>query len=524
MHKFVILIAGHTMLNTLSFAQPIDVKDFHPRILIDSAMILTLENRAIANTIEWQELQTRISGVDGYSSVEIMDDVYEGQQYVFYYSLSFYASGNTVHRDSAVSLFQEYFTNYTVDSAMFFDSGYASRSTLVDVSIMYDWLYAYLPEPFRTDVRTRLILWGNWLLTQPNIYGIWYQPYYDEGNNYTMGHFTGLTHLGFAIHSEDPVNGNKFINVADSIRPFLMDFTNTRLQHGDANEGWGYGAGYAANYFKALAVFKTGTENNLDHFANTTYDEDVMKFLPHATLPNLTHMLPEGDWARESTGELWDYHRIVADLVSSYSNNPTSQQIAVFWANETVPFSSFAVTAYRWYPFLFSNQEITPIDYRTLPDYQTNFIYTDTSGTDQFVRRTGWTSTDQWVSYRAGGRYGDHAHNGSGHFSVFKNGWLLIDNNILTSSGIEGYDSMHNCMHIENMNSFEMYPFNDYQNAEHSFGVRRDFTNEYSYLWTNSAPIYIARSFVYNNIDKNQRQFFYIPGINKIAIYDIVET
>lgn len=522
LRKNIFLISLFALIFYSKVNSQIQVKTSHPRILLDSVIIQKLQSRATNNTIEWQQLVTRISAVSGYNAQFIMNNVYEGQQYAFMYALSFYASGNTAHRDSSVSIFKEYFNNYTKDSSMFFDSGYESRSTMVEISMLYDWLYNYLPPTFRNTVRTRLIHWANWILTKPNIYGIWTGPYYYEGNNYTMGHFLGITSVGFAIHSEDQINGNKFISKADSIRPFLMAYTNTRLKNGDANEGWGYGAGYAVNYFKALAMFKTGTNNTLNHFTNTTYDEDVAKFLPFASLPNLAHMLPEGDWARESTGELWEYHRLAADLVSSYSDNSQAQQVAVFWANETVPFNKFAVTAYRWFPFLFSNKEITPVDYRTQTFYQNNYIYTDTSGTDQFIRRTGWNTNSQWVSYRAGGRYGDHAHNGSGHFSVYDNGWLLIDNNIRTSSGIEGSDSMHNCFHIQKMNNIEMYPFNE--PIEHSTAIRRDLTQEYSYLWTNSTPIYQARSQVFNCVNKNQRQFFYVPELQKIALFDIVKT
>ncbi len=514
---FLICLIAHSTINA-----QIVVKQSHPRVLLDSTIIQKLQNRKLNNTIEWQQLVTRINAVSGYNSQYIMNHVYGGEQYAFMYALSFYASGNVAHRDSAISLFKEYFNNYTKDSTMYYDSGYESRSTMVEISMLYDWLYNYLSPTFRNTVRTRLVYWGDWILTKPNIYGIWYGPYYYEGNNYTMGHFVGITSVGFAIHSEDQVNGNKFISKADSIRPFLMNYANTRLKNGDANEGWGYGAGYAVNYFKALAIFKTATNNVVDHFINTTYDEDAVKFLPFASLPNLTHMLPEGDWARESTGELWEFHRLAADLVSSYSNNSQAKQVAVFWANETVPFNKFAVTAYRWFPFLYSNQEINPVDYRTLPFYQNNYIYTDTSGTDQFIRRTGWNSNSQWVSYRAGGRYGDHAHNGSGHFSVYNNGWLLIDKNIYAPSGIEGADSMHNCIHVQKMNNFEMYPFHD--PIEHSTNVRSDLNQEYSYLWSNSTPIYQARTNVFNCVDKNQRQFLYIPGLEKVAIFDIVKT
>lgn len=521
--KIKLIFYSLVFFYTISIKAQITVKTTHPRILLDATIIPKLQSRTTNNTLEWQELTTRINAISGYSSKFIMQNVYEGQQYAFMYTLSFYASGNVSHRDSAISLFKEYFNKYTKDSTMFYDSGYESRSTMVDVAMLYDWLYNYMTPSFRNSVKNRLVVWGNWILTKPNIYGIWYGPYYDEGNNYSMGHFVGLTSVGFAIHSEDNINGNYFISKSDSIRSYFMHFANTRLKHGDANEGWGYGAGYAVNYFKALAIYKTATINALNHFANTTYDEDVAIFLPHATLPNLTHMLPEGDWARESTGELWEYHKYVADLVSSYSDNIQAQQVAVFWGKETVPFNRFAVTAYRWLPFLYSNQEITPLNYRTLSTYQTNYIHTDTIGTDQFIRRKGWTPNDQWVSYRAGGRHGDHAHNGSGHFSVYKNGWLLVDKNILSSSGIEGSDSMHNCIHIQNMNNIEMYSFG--KPTEKSELIRKDLQQEYSYLWTNSHPIFDKRGqYTFNCVEKNQRQFLYIPEIEKIALYDIVET
>lgn len=500
------------------------VKPTHPRLFIDSSTIIKLQNRALLNTTEYQELQTRISAISGYSSEEIMDIVYEGQHYAFYYSLSYYATGNLTHRDSAVSLFQHYFDNYTDDSTLYWDSGYESRSTMVNVAMLYDWLYNYLPEPFRTNVRTRLIYWVEWMLHQPSTYGIWPGPEFDEGNNYSMGHLLGITSVGYAIHSENPVKGNQYITTADSVLNFMLNYSNTRLKGGDANEGWGYGAGYAINFFRTMAIIKTATVTGINRFNATSYDEDVMDFLPIASLPDLDHMLAEGDWARESTGELWDYHRYVADLVSSYSNTTTAQQIAAFWGKETVPFSDFQVTAYRWFPFLFFNNEITPLDYRTAGAYTDLRHYTDTTGTDQLIQRTGWSNSDQWISYRGGARYGDHGHNGSGHFSIYENGWLIIDKNIQSASGIEGSDSMHNCIHFDVMNNDELYPFLGYPNAEHTQGKRRDFTSEYTYLWTNSTPVYKARESYFNNVEQNERQFFYLPALRKIAIFDLTET
>lgn len=502
----------------------------HPRILLGPGIITTLQNRAIANTTEWQEIEIRLAAIGGMNSVQIMNVVYEGQHYCFYHALNFYATGDTASRDSAVSLFEEYFYNYTTDSSMYWDSGYESRSTLVDVAILYDWLYNYMTPTFRNDVRARLIYWGDFILYQPSVYGQFNTPEFFEGNNYCMGHLAGIATTGYSIQSEDALHGDRFIEVADSVMPIMMNFVNTRLHNGDANEGWGYGAGYALSFFKTMSVIKTATVAHTNLYTTTNYDEEVMTFLPYATLPNTTHMLAEGDWARESTGEIWDYHRIVSDIISSYSNDVNTQNIARFWSNETVPINTFDVTAYRWYPFLFSNQEITGINYRTVAPYTDLTLYTDTTGTDQLIQRTGWNSASQWISYRGGGRYGDHAHNGAGHFSIYERGWLMIDKNIQSASGIEGMDSVHNVTQVESMNNIEMYPFasNDYNLAEHTFQKRTEITPTYTYFWSNTAPIYLERENYnvgeLNVIEQKERQFFYLPGLRKMAIFDVIES
>jgi hypothetical protein len=500
----------------------------HPRLFLDPATITKLQLRAANNTPEWQEVQDRLSGISGLNSFQVLDQVYEGQEYAFFHALNFYASGNIASRDSAVSLFKEYFYHYTEDSSMYWDSGYESRNTLPNVAILYDWLYPYMSTQFRNDVHARLVLWADWILYQPNIYGQFGSTYYYEGNNYTMGHFYGITAAGYSIHSEDPIHGNRYIEVSDSVLPLLLNFSNTRLNNGDADEGWGYGAGYAANFFKTLAVIKTATIAHIDHFSATTYDEGVAKFIPFATLPNLDHMLAEGDWARESTGEIWDFNRIVADLISTYSNDSICKRTSKFYGDEVMPVTDFLVTSYRWYPFLFSNQEITPLNYRTQNPFTNKYWYTDTIGTDQFIQRTGWVENSQWISYRGGGRYGDHAHNGAGHFSLYENGWLLIDKNIQSASGIEGTDENHNVVLIESMSDQEMYPVNGYEDAEHTFQKQIEIVPEYTYFWSNTAPIYLARevwgSGEANVVIQKERQFFYLPAIKKMAIFDMVET
>lgn len=496
----------------------------HPRIFITDEVISNLQNRRQQNTLEWQQLQGRITTATSYQShVLAASNFYEGQHYIFALAMSYYATGNTAHRDTAVAIFRKYFERRTTDNSMRRDVGYDSRSVMVEMAVAYDWLYNYMPNDFRIAVRTRLVKWADSILYNPITYGRFGSIYFDEGNNYCIGHLAGITSVAYAIYSEDTVNGNRLLTICENNLPLFMNYSNTRLKGGDANEGWSYGAGYAYSFFRTLAIIKSASYYHTDKFAETTYDEDAINFLIHATLPEKKAMLAEGDWARESSGKLWDYHRFVADIVSSYSNDETTRRLARFWSNENIPITSFAVTAYRWSPFLFSNQDIQGLDYHQDAAFNEKHIYTDTSGTGQFIRRTDWSPNAQWVSYRAGARWGDHAHDGPGHFSIYEKGWLIIDNNIKSRSGIEGSDSMHNCIHFEGMNADEHYPYNGYADAEHAGNIRREFTNNYSYIWSDHTPIYTAR-FWYNTVIKSQRQFLYIPRMKSIFTYDIAEN
>lgn len=516
-----ILLALLCMLTYQASAQNQRVVPTHPRILLSQDIITKLQSRRAQNTVEWQQLQARVNTASNYQShVLASSSFYEGQHYLFALAMSYYASGNTTHRDTALAIFRKYFERRTSDNSMRRDVGYDSRSVMVEVATAYDWLYNFMPDDLRTAVRTRLVKWADSILYNPITYGRFGSIYFYEGNNYCLGHLSGITTVAYAIYSEDTINGNRLLDICEQNLPLFMNYANTRLKNGDANEGWSYGAGYAYSFFRTLATIKTASYYHTDKFLETTYDEDAIRFLAHATLPEKKKMLAEGDWARESSGSLWDFHRFVSDLISSYSNDEETRRIARFWSNENIPLTEFAVTAYRWVPFLFTNQEEQSLDYRQSINFADKRIYTDTSGTGQLIQRTSWNQNTQWITFRAGGRWGDHAHDGPGHFSIYENGWLLIDNNIKSTSGIEGADSMHNCIHFEGMNADQHYPYGGYEDAEHSAHIRREFNNKYSYIWSDNTPIYTAR-FWYNTVDKYERQFFYLPDLKSIVTFDI---
>ncbi|MFN3851267.1 MAG: 3-coathanger stack domain-containing protein [Spirosomataceae bacterium] len=496
----------------------------HPRIFIDSTLMNTLQNRRIRNTIEWQKMNTWVEIMKPNTASYIVSQ-YEGQHYAFGFMLSYWATNDTSYRNKAIQIFKAYWATKT-DASIHRDNGFDSRGMMADCAILYDWMYPYLDEPFKQAVRTRLVVWADWILA--NGYGTWNGQYYYEGNNYVVGHILGITATAHAIYDDDPVNGARLLNIATTQLARINTFIGTRLKGGDANEGWSYGAGYFHNLMKIYGIFKSASSAHTDYFAQTQYEEEAQQFLIYATLPNKANLLAEGDWSRESSGSIWDMNRWLADLVSTYSDNQTIRQVARFYANEIYPSNKWSSpTSYWWNLFLFSNQEIQSTDYRTVPPFNTqNYIFTDTTGTGQFIQRENWQTNGQWMSFRAGGHYGDHAHDGQGHFNLWENGWLIVDRNTINSSGIEAQDDYSNAFQFYANNKAIHYAQLGYPNAEHSLIPQREFTNSYSYLNTDNTRLYTLRTHPsYNNVvNKAKRALFYLPTQKTMVIFDNAET
>jgi hypothetical protein len=520
MKKYIFIF---TILSIISFSTNAQVALNHPRIFIDSTMMDTLRSRRIRNTTEWQKMNTWVEFMKPNTTAQILTQ-YEGQHYAFGFMLAFWARRDTVYRSKAVEIFKAYWATKT-DASIQRDQGFDSRGMMADCAILYDWMYPYLDEPLRQQIRTRLVVWADWVIA--NGYGTWNGPYYYEGNNYVMGHILGISATAHAIYHEDPTNGARLLGIANTQLARIKTFAGTRLKGGDANEGWSYGAGYFHNMLKIFAIYKTASLPKIDHFSQTDYEEEAQKFLIYATLPNKANLLPEGDWSRESSGEIWDMNRYLADLTSTFSNDLTTRRVARFYGLEVMPQNKWQIPAYWWNQFLFSNQEIQPLDYKTVAPFTTlNYVFTDTSGTGQHIQRNNWLTNGQWMSFRAGGHYGDHAHDGQGHINLWENGWLLIDRNAINSSGIEAQDDYSNAFQFYGNNKQIKYATRGYPNAEHSLIPRRDFTPNYTYFQTDNSLIYTLRTNpAYNNIVKKaERSLFYLPTQKAMVVFDNAET
>lgn len=502
------------------FAQ-YNVRSEHPRLFLNQEIISHLQAKYTSNATDWARMKSNVIDPNlNRSGADILNDYIEKYNYVLAYGIAYYATGNNQYLQKAKDILLAMY-NVMGDTYIQRDSGYNSRDAMVVMAVGYDWCYSVLTDQERASIRNRLITWANWI--RSNAYAVYGSVYFEPGNNYSAGHMFGLMATGLAIYSEDPVNGKACLDNALGAWNEIRHFVETRLKGGDVNEGWSYGAGYAYYVLGPLALWKTAISAGDDYYAQIEWDNSLIEFMIYATLPDRIHILPQGDWARESTGLIWDMHRTVSDIISSYSESSFHQGLASYWGNEVYPVTKFH-NFYIWRSVLFFNPQVAPVNYRNVEPFKSKlYVFTDSSGTGQFVQRTSWAADALWVTFRAGGMYGDHAHNGQGHFDIFKNGWLIIDSNILTRSGINIPDYAHNVVYVDPVSSHWHLPVGgDYANAPHSDIPRREFTTNYSYIWENSTRIYQTQSD--NTVKNKERHFLFLPEKEIVATFDIVET
>jgi len=493
----------------------------HPRLLLSPAIISQLQSRAANNTTAWGEVQSLTTvAMAQSSSILAADPTGTGRQYIFPLMLSYYATGNIAHRNKAIEIFTIYYSNHTSDSRISTITGPGRHNEIAELSIAYDWCYPFLSSTDRIGIRNRIIAWTDYLISNTSHPGNMAINNYYEGDFALMGNFSALVSAAYAIHSEDNTKGNQYLDKINTVQPRIMTFVATRLHNGDANEGWAtIGAHSIHSLMRAWGIMKTASLPQINKFQETLYEQQALKFLVHATTPTNNNIIQDGEL---SSLQLYDFHRHITDIISFYSDDQETRRVAKFFSAQHIPFTQFKNNVRKCWSFLFFNEEEQPLDYKTLASYSAKRVFTTESGTGQFLERSSWNADAQWINFKAGGHYGERASDGQGHFSMYENGWLIIDSNMTTlpQSGITTQDISRNVVQFtpNNVNNQTLFPILNFANAEHSRYIHNELTSDYSYLKIDNTPIYSQRP--NNTVHIAGRSFLYIPNEKIMFVYD----
>jgi hypothetical protein len=303
-----------------------------------------------------------------------------------------------------------------------------------DLAMTYDWCASFVTA----DQKTRWAAYAG-----QAVFNVWNPDDASWG-----GH--PFPWSGWSI--DDPAN-NYFYSfleatmlwsLADDSAPW-MDFLDTvkipRLTgYFDAIDGGSQeGTGYGLSHKRLFYLYRVWRDSTGVDLANANpHLTDSIEWWIHATVPTLDRTAAIGDQARVSEPVMYDYHRALMLEAHYLTQGATEANNASWWLHSiSVPEMQSG--------FNF-REDLLPAGPGGSPpaDPVHHFV-----ATGHLFARTSWDTDATWLEFDAGPYVQSHAHQDQGSFTLYRNGWLTVTENIFSHSGIQQGTEVHNVLRFE---------------------------------------------------------------------------
>lgn len=367
-----------------------------------------------------------------------------------------------------------------------------------NVALVYDWCNDQLTP----DQRQRWMAYANqtvWNVWNPaqarwgNAVHAWTGwSVNNPANNYYYSFLKATMLVGLATHGENPQAQQwlEQFRLAKIENQLLPTFSRD-LQGGGSREGTGYGTAMKGLW----QLYDWWERSTGDRIASRTpHTLASMAHLIHSIVPTLDRLAPTGDHSRDSAAMLFDYHReYLLGLMALYPNERLSGVASSLLEASSVPQmrNGFMFVT----DFLYERSRPRP---RALSELAT--VYWG-PGTGQLMMRSAWEPSATYANFICGPYTESHAHRDQGSFVIYKGTWLALDANMLSHSGIEQDEALHNLVRFEaGGGAVRQSP-----NTSCRLAALAD-TPLYTYASAVVTPVYGNRT----TVTKSEREFLFI--------------
>jgi hypothetical protein len=498
----------------------------HPRLILDSATLTTLRQRALSNTAQWQVLKASCDSLIGgtvnyptgapYPDSPNLGEGYEGSSYLpalldeamcYQVLKTNNPSAAAPYGAKAVDILMKMSTPFSTASTNqgedpCTDDGYVMRNYGVGFGLGYDWTYELLTAAQLAQVYTTA---NAWITSFELPGGCSYFEYVHPQSNYYAGYFHAKAVIALATYDENPSGpalwsdwlNNQF---ALKVQPYYAK----HLAGGGWPEGFAnYGPPAILNMSLPAREVKTATGQDLVHGAAPySYPLDSANYAMHFTWPSLAYFDDRDTNHSNTTAQppgttpISMFQQILGEIAYWGSN-----QVSVM--NQYRLAVGTATTNYDqgdpWMVFLevTPNAPVTPLN--TLP---LSYLAT---GMSAVAARSDWTPNASWMSFRAG-PYVNNPNQGEEYFDqgslalvrggtpllVNATGWVVhnpngtpAENDVYSdnygdfnpNNGAIGNRRPYNIFYVRHLNGTALAePFGQAANTTESNGVRTQVT------------------------------------------------
>ena len=308
-----------------------------------------------------------------------------------------------------------------------------------DIATVYDWCNTALSasQKSRWTAYANQAVWNVWNYESAQWGGKsfpWVGWSVDNPvDNYYFSFLRATMLWGVASKGEN-AQAQTWIDMFRSTKiPQLVTVYERDLQGGGSREGTGYGTAMNSLFFLYYVWEKTTGERIADLTAHTYAS---LPHLLHAIVPTLDRMAPIGDQSRDATASLFDYQRAyVLSLATLYRGDALglARLGRAQMAASSVP--QMGNSFQYIYDFLYDVVDTGPV-----PELNTAYW---APGTGFLFARSAWTTDATWLAQLIGPYTESHGHSDGLSFMLYKEGYLVSDEDIDSHSGLRQEQGAH---------------------------------------------------------------------------------
>ncbi|WP_255436906.1 hypothetical protein [Rhodanobacter sp. PCA2] len=401
-------------------AQPLAVTMApHPRLLLDSATLATLRQRATSSNPDWTTLKAQCDSYIGgtveypsgnpYPNKPNIGQGYQGSDYVpallaegmcYQVLKTSNPTAAASYGAKAVDILVKMSASGSQGQPPCNDSGYGIRFYGVGMGLGYDWVYELLTPAQRTQIYTTANAWITaW--EAPN--GCAGFEYTHPQSNYYAGYFHAKAAIALATYDENPsapAQWDDWLNnqFGKRVQPYYA----LHLAGGGWPEGYGnYAPLGIQNMSMPLREVKTATGQDLVHAtAPYLFPLDSADYVMHFTWPSRAYF-DDRDTNHANgvvtppvgTTQVGVFQQILGAL--AYWGSP---KVGVFhqYLNDVNTATSGYNTSDPWLLYLNAESTLPTAAVNTLP---LSYLAT---GMGAVAARSDWSTGASWMSFRAG--------------------------------------------------------------------------------------------------------------------------
>jgi hypothetical protein len=303
-----------------------------------------------------------------------------------------------------------------------------------DLALAYDWCGAFATSsqrsrwsayaeqaifnvwnPQQAEWGGRSAPWSGWAIDDP-------------GDNYF---YSFIQATMFWALASDSATWRNFLNTVKL--PELTDYFEPI--DGGSQEGTGYGLSHK-RLFDIYRVWRDSTGADVGN--QTQHMTDSIYWWLYATVPTLDRTAAIGDQARVSEPVVYDYHRTLMLEARKSTDDPAARDVATWWLRNISLQQMQSSFNYLYDLLPAGTGGVTPPS-----------LFYHAQATGHLFARTSWNTDATWMEFDAGPYVQSHAHQDQGSFTLYRNGWLAVTENIWSHSGIQQGTNVHNILRFE---------------------------------------------------------------------------